>query len=282
VSTPILKGRKLASGLTTLQRRRSFLRDYLDPQALEGLEIGPLDKPVVLKSQGSIKYLDYLSYDELLKRHEHEGTRTSEIVAPDLVVPPKKRLSEVIGEDFDYIIACHVIEHIPDVIGWLVDMCKILRLQGFLFLAVPDKRYTFDILRPETSLGHLLQDYYRQVNNADFEYVFDHINMKREVSSAEIWDGKAYDKIKKPRFSKAEALLRSLREMAPDHYSDVHCHVFSSTGFLQIIKDLIDLQIIDFSLYAFEDTSRPYNEFLVLLKRGPDCGHGVAHHSMPI
>jgi len=57
-------------------------------------------------------------------------------------------LSNLIKEKFDYIIAFDAIEHIPNMIDWLNDVHKILKDAGHIFLAIPGKRYTFDILRP--------------------------------------------------------------------------------------------------------------------------------------
>ena len=46
---------------------------------------------------------------------------------------------------FDYAIASHVFEHLPDPIGWLTELHSLLSPGGVIALAIPDKRYTFDI-----------------------------------------------------------------------------------------------------------------------------------------
>ncbi|WP_044156709.1 class I SAM-dependent methyltransferase, partial [Escherichia coli] len=58
-----------------------------------------------------------------------------------------KEITKEVGE-FDLIVASHVIEHVPDLIGWLKDAISVLKVGGTLALVVPDKRFTFDILRP--------------------------------------------------------------------------------------------------------------------------------------
>jgi len=57
-------------------------------------------------------------------------------------------LSNLIKKKFDYGITFHAIERIPNMIDWLNDVHKILKDAGHIFLAIPGKRYTFDILRP--------------------------------------------------------------------------------------------------------------------------------------
>ena len=88
-----------------------------------------------------------------------------------------------------YVIACHVIEHVPNMVAWLNDLHGLLTTNGIVFLAVPDKRYTFDILRPETSLAHILNDFYRAATVPDLEHIWEHIFLKREVSAIAAWKG---------------------------------------------------------------------------------------------
>ena len=57
---------------------------------------------------------------------------------------------------FDWVIASHVIEHVPDFVGFLNDCRDILKPDGVLSLIVPDKRYCFDHYRPLTGLGQVI------------------------------------------------------------------------------------------------------------------------------
>ena len=55
----------------------------------------------------------------------------------------------------DFIIANHLLEHVADPIGALEEWYRLLRPDGILFLALPDKRVTFDKDRPRTTLDHV-------------------------------------------------------------------------------------------------------------------------------
>ncbi|WP_369012339.1 methyltransferase domain-containing protein, partial [Escherichia coli] len=48
---------------------------------------------------------------------------------------------------FDYAIASHVIEHVPNVLGWFRGIYEVLKPGAVFNLAVPDRRYTFDVVR---------------------------------------------------------------------------------------------------------------------------------------
>ena len=66
-------------------------------------------------------------------------------------------LLEAVGRRVDYVIASHVAEHVPDLVGWLREIREVLRPGGTLRLIVPDKRFTFDIDRRETDLADVLE-----------------------------------------------------------------------------------------------------------------------------
>lgn len=245
--------------------RRVELVRHVDWTLETGLEIGPLDAPLISKEEGNIKYLDYLSHDELLKRHSARRNQ-AKIVTPDYVVSGQS-LTSSIKERFDFIIACHVIEHVPNMIGWLNDVQGLLNDEGVLFLAVPDKRYTFDILRQETSLSHILNDHLRREYSPDFEHVFEHFFMKRELSSREIWTGKFQEKLGNQRFTIEQAFSVARQKISDDGYVDVHCHVFTGESFKDIVQSLIRLGLIKYRIIGYQDVVRPYNEFLVTLEK---------------
>jgi SAM-dependent methyltransferase len=59
----------------------------------------------------------------------------------------------------DFLLASHVIEHMPDTIRALGEWDRALRAGGILFLIVPHRLRTFDRDRPRTDLRHHLADY---------------------------------------------------------------------------------------------------------------------------
>ncbi|MBV9252050.1 MAG: methyltransferase domain-containing protein [Acetobacteraceae bacterium] len=62
-------------------------------------------------------------------------------------------------ESQDFIIANHVLEHVEDPLKALRSVSRVLRGNGIAYLALPDKRYTFDKERETTTLQHLQRDH---------------------------------------------------------------------------------------------------------------------------
>ncbi|MEI9970894.1 MAG: methyltransferase domain-containing protein [Ignavibacteriota bacterium] len=56
---------------------------------------------------------------------------------------------------FDAVIASHVLEHIPDPIGFFLSCAKLLTRGEFVALILPDKRAMFDFFKPLTATSGL-------------------------------------------------------------------------------------------------------------------------------
>lgn len=89
----------------------------------------------------------------------------------------------------DYVLASHVIEHVPDPVTWLADIRDILAPHGQLRLAIPDRRYTFDFLRRETELHEMLDAYVQRATVPTAHAVLDHCLNFRVVALHRAWRG---------------------------------------------------------------------------------------------
>ena len=54
----------------------------------------------------------------------------------------------------------HAIEHVPDFVGYLVSCQMLLKPGGTTAMAVPDKRYTFDVFQTVSTAGQALEAFY--------------------------------------------------------------------------------------------------------------------------
>ena len=96
--------------------------------------------------------MDRLSVEDLVKHYSEIRTP---IVAPDIVADAES----LPLRDLDFIIASHVLEHLPSPLKALKAWYEALRSGGILLLKVPDKRFTFDHKRERTPLKHLIEEY---------------------------------------------------------------------------------------------------------------------------
>lgn len=118
----------------------------------EGVEIGALHMPLKLAEDATAKYVDYIPVDEL--RRQYPELKKLNLVDVSLVDNAEK-LTKVKNNSVDFIIANHFLEHCQDPIGTVVTFFSKLRGNGILYMAVPDKRYTFDMNRKITTYKHL-------------------------------------------------------------------------------------------------------------------------------
>jgi predicted SAM-dependent methyltransferase len=121
-----------------------------------GLEIGALHYPLNVPVGVTVKYVDRFSNEDLRK---HYPELASVSFVPVSIVDDGEKLAKVKASSQNFIIANHFIEHTQDPIGTIKTHLGKLKEGGVLYLAVPDKRYTFDYDRPVTQISHLVKDY---------------------------------------------------------------------------------------------------------------------------
>ncbi len=237
----------------------------------KGLEIGPLSWPLVTKKEANVKYVDHVDTKELKKLYKDDKGVDFRLI-PTVDYPLNGRtLREAVGksEEYDYIIASHVIEHIPDVIRWLQDMAAVLKTGGILSLAIPDKRFTFDIDRNVSTLANVVGSYVDEINRPNSVTIFDYASSFRlNIDAQAIWNGELYLHSTAPhRYSPFQAYDMCVDSAKNGQYIDTHCSVFTPYSFFEIIKGLIGFDMFDYKVKTFYDTAEGAYEFIVLLEK---------------
>ena len=121
-----------------------------------GIEIGALHNPLKLPDRASAKYVDRLSVPDL--RRQYPELASQELVNVDILADGE-RLESIQDSSQDFVIANHFVEHCQNPVGAVLNMLRVLKPAGILYLALPDKRCCFDSDRPVTSLEHVMRDY---------------------------------------------------------------------------------------------------------------------------
>lgn len=250
-------------------RNKRILHD-INIKKQEGLEIGPLTAPVVRKEDGSIFYLDHMSLEELKKKYKKEPVDLDKICPVDYVLKQNSVAKTVAGKTFDYVIASHVIEHVPDMVSWLNDLGAVLKPGGVLSLVIPDRRFTFDIQRSLTEPSEVIGAYLDKTKKFTSASLYDFaVNYAKDIDTASAWSDPEYY-IKNPpknRWTKQEAWDMCQDNLKPDVYVDSHCYVFEPESFLKILLELTELGLLQFELAYFLETQENELEFYVSLKK---------------
>jgi predicted SAM-dependent methyltransferase len=250
------------------KKRQEFINQYLDTSSVKMLEIGAFASPTFEQPDYDISFMDWSSTEELIQTLHDNPEKAAKVVEVDYAVQDKN-FADYISDKFDLVIANHVVEHIPDLITWLQNMSKVLNEEGLVFLAVPHKEYTFDKIRCLTSLAQVIRNYHEDLNSPSVYQVFDHIYFRRPISvGSQVWNDDFHHLLEKKEFNSAgEALQVAQSLITKKGYVDAHCNVFSSESFIEICKELKLSGYIDLEIMGFEDVQKPYNEFLIILRK---------------
>lgn len=226
-------------------KSRSELTKYLSGS---GIEIGALQIPLDITNSNvkSVKYVDRFD-NETLRKHYPELSNLN-LVKPD-IIDNGEELVKITDNSIDFIIANHFIEHTQNPIGTILNWYSKLRTGGIIFLAVPDKKKTFDKNREITSLSHLIDD-----NNCskstlkvkNYNHFYEWVRYVQQKDGIELENN--YNKLIKIDYS-------------------IHFHVFVFESFVKVINYISKnlntrIKIIDYS-----NTEPNSNEFILILKK---------------
>jgi len=169
--------------------RRERLISGLDLERMRGVEIGPLMSPIVSKEESDVFYVDHADREALQAKYADDPNVDVQKIVPVDAVWGDCTLRECFADNrsFDYVIASHVLEHVPDMLGWMREIADILRPGGRLILAIPDRRFTFDYLRQTTRLSEIIDAYLRRNRRPMPAQIFDFNANAVEIDMIAAW-----------------------------------------------------------------------------------------------
>lgn len=214
----------------------------------KGLEIGPSHHPAAPKKCGyAVEIVDWLDQNGLKEHYRNDGINLDAIEPVDYVWHGESYY-ELIQKDnyYDYIIASHMIEHSTNLAGFFNDCSKLLKKEGVLRLAVPDKRYCFDHYRHTTGLAEVINNLYTpcplQSAGNVAEYYMNAVSRKGRIS----WNKpvlpiidfvrKHHNKSYKPVHDTG-TVLYNIQKAYENNYIDIHHYVFTPASFELLIYD---------------------------------------------
>ncbi len=176
-------------------------------------------------------------------------------------------------EAYDFVFSSHAIEHVTDFLGYLKSCELLLKPGGIVAMAVPDKRFTFDALRPVTTTGQVLEAAARGHSRHSAAALYDYIAHLSCLSEMDTWASYSRGNVAlRHDAASAKALFDDgSRPDAP--YHDIHEWVFTPSSFRLILHDLEQLNLVEFR----ESYMRKMDslEFHVALSSA-GLGHGLS------
>lgn len=237
-----------------------------------GLEIGAANNPILRSSR--CKYADYADTETLKSRFSSADYHGAEhIVDVDYVWSGAGSLKPIVGaQNFGYVIASHVIEHVPNPLGWFRGISDVVRPGGVFNLAIPDMRFTFDIACPPSSLGELVEADLLNYDKPSPRQIFDSCYYGKAVDPGEPWL-RHVDVESTPSYSGGLAARlaydQAYRSMDGDYY-DSHCWAFTPKTFLKLLRGACDLELFDYLLGDYHPTIEGEFEFFLNLYKPND------------
>jgi SAM-dependent methyltransferase len=239
-----------------------------------GLEVGPFHSPITPKRDGySVEVMDFLDTEGLRSHYASAAVHDVDLDAVEEVdhVWRGEPLTELVGGParYDWVIASHVVEHIPDLVSFLRGVSEILTPGGRLSLAVPDKRYCFDHYSPLTTTGQLLDAYLERRVRPSPGQAFDYFARCSQLDGAIAW---APDLSGTPGFHHDITMAgdgwRSSID-GEDFAGELHVWRFTPESFRLIITELDTIGLLDLDIVDSRPTAG--SEFFVTLGHGSIC-----------
>ena len=213
---------------------------------MRGIEFGPSYSPLFPKKEGfNCISVDHACKKELIEKYKKWEVPTELIEEVDLIFDGTPIDQILTNNSFDYIVASHVFEHLPDPISFLNSMGRLLKEKGVLLLAIPDKRFCFDLVKPLTSPGLLIESYLNKKKEHSLGQNIDAIlfHCKRNESNA--FPGQTGFKNIKPNDS-FEKLIHEVNKLKNKNvFIDIHAWCFTPSSFISNIKILSQMNFIE-------------------------------------
>jgi len=233
-----------------------------------GLEFGALHNPLPVSSQVEVSYADKFAKDKLVKNFKELKSVEDKIVETDVFVDLNSLdYSSLSNNNYDFFIANHVIEHLINPLSFLDNLNSIMKPNSYLYLAIPDKEYTFDCSRKLASWEHLYAEYQQKTTRLSKEHLEDFlfnkanskINLLKYFRSLNNW----YQRWEMLGFSD----LKFRRIVRANLKRSIHVHVWNQASFDEFINLAIanlglNLDIVE----TVRSASNKY-EMIYLLKK---------------
>lgn len=235
------------------------------------IEIGAGYCPVAPKSGGwRTHVVDHADQDALRAKYAQASVDLTAIEDVDTVWQEGSLHDAVPAElhgQFETLIASHVLEHLPDLIGFLGSAEKLLTSSGTISIALPDRRFCFDYFKPMPTTGDLLEAHVNRRTRHSLRTAWNHLAYSVTVKGELAWGQHA---VERPAFIDPFAVAMATQATFSDDssrpYADYHVWPFTPASFSLAMLELGQLGAIDWRVDSMHGPER--FEFYAILRRG--------------
>jgi hypothetical protein len=233
-----LHDKLISTELESIQSCRRAAAQILEGS---GAEFGAGDRPWPVPEYVNVKYFDDLSILDGYFPHSMKGVT-------DLNA---KQIMELGHRTQDFVIGAHLFEHLEDPFSWLDQVFEVLKSNGKLLLAIPNKERTFDIDRKVTTYEHLLKDAIQGGHISREEHLIEHYRILYPRAE---FAGK--------HLSEKELAVKVKSEMRNKDLN-IHFHTFT----LESLKKIIERYCDESDKFTLELIIPSINEVILLLNK---------------
>ncbi|MGO9596810.1 MAG: hypothetical protein ACLP7Q_02185 [Isosphaeraceae bacterium] len=220
-----------------------------------GIEIGPSHNPVAPKKNGyRVHIIDHATQTELIEKYRTHNLNVENIEEVDFVWKGESYV-QLTGRHkyYDWIIASHMVEHSPDLIGFLNECDSILKEEGVLSLAIPDKRFCFDHFRPLSGIAKVIDSHIgKQKTHSPgtaAEHILNAVNRDGKIAWSDRYQGQYH-----LHHKSLDECVQMMDRTARGEYVDFHAWCFTPSSFRLLIHDLNLLGLVSLQEVAFFPT----------------------------
>lgn len=231
-----LHDKLIRTELESIQSCRRAIAQVLEGS---GAEFGAGDRPWPVSKNVNVKYFDDLGILSEYFPLSMQGVTNLNA----------KEITQLGNSTQDFIIGAHLFEHLEDPFSWLDQVFEVLRINGKLLLAIPNKERTFDIDRKVTTYEHLLKDANHGGLTSREEHLDEHFRIlhpRKDFAGEHLSEGELATKIE------SEMQNKNL---------NIHFHTFT----LESLNNIIGKYCDENGKFSLELIIPSINEIIVLL-----------------
>lgn len=207
-----------------------------------GIEVGAGDRPFPAGDAASVLYGD-IRDDTSLQQYFKSAP-----ISPGAKIDAQT-FSGIADGSVDFVISAHVIEHLRNPIGSIVNAVRVLRPGGIHALVVPDLRFTFDRRRPGTTVDHSLRDYEDGGEGTCRQAYEEHLRYVHPELTGEV-------------YSEEQIQWQATQSAIHWQECDIHFHAWTREQFEALLAGAAQL-----APFAVEETVSVVNENIFVLRK---------------